>query len=179
MVNKSGKTWKQIRKCCKKGCPAQVVRYDESERGVHNLELWCSWLSHLLYTQKVLGSNPSSSIFIIFASWTGRAVAAARRTSTNHQLRSPRLLNPTPRKRSPCAKCSTSTRKLNPSSATWWSRSLTSNPKTLSASCSNIFANLSNCETTKSKWNKNQNEMTVFSNGDWLGYILIYNKIDI
>ena len=29
------------------------------------LELWCSWLSRLLYTQKVLGSNPSSSTFYI------------------------------------------------------------------------------------------------------------------
>ena len=29
-----------------------------------DLELWCSWLSRLLYTQKVLGSNPSSSTFL-------------------------------------------------------------------------------------------------------------------
>jgi hypothetical protein len=28
------------------------------------LELWHSWLARLLYTQKVLGSKPSSSIFI-------------------------------------------------------------------------------------------------------------------
>ena len=32
---------------------------------IDSLELWCSWLSRLLYTQKVLGSNPSSSIFCI------------------------------------------------------------------------------------------------------------------
>lgn len=32
---------------------------------VDSLELWCSWLSRLLYTQKVLGSNPSSSTFFI------------------------------------------------------------------------------------------------------------------
>ena len=37
----------------------------EFKRYEINLELWCSWLSRLLYTQKVLGSNPSSSIFSI------------------------------------------------------------------------------------------------------------------
>ena len=37
---------------------------DKFEDRVKNvLELWCSWLSRLLYTQKVLGSNPSSSTF--------------------------------------------------------------------------------------------------------------------
>jgi hypothetical protein len=30
-----------------------------------SLELWRSWLSRLPYTQKVLGSNPSSSIFLL------------------------------------------------------------------------------------------------------------------
>ena len=35
----------------------------EFKRHEINLELWCSWLSRLLYTQKVLGSNPSSSTF--------------------------------------------------------------------------------------------------------------------
>ena len=33
---------------------------------INDLELWCSWLSRLLYTQKVLGSSPSSSTFLFF-----------------------------------------------------------------------------------------------------------------
>lgn len=42
------------------------IRADEPRgRLYYRSELWCSWLSRLLYTQKVLGSNPSSSIFVL------------------------------------------------------------------------------------------------------------------
>lgn len=39
------------------------MAFKDSKGGDFDLELWCSWLSRLLYTQKVLGSNPSSSTF--------------------------------------------------------------------------------------------------------------------
>jgi hypothetical protein len=39
------------------------MAFKEGKGGDFVLELWCSWLSRLLYTQKVLGSNPSSSTF--------------------------------------------------------------------------------------------------------------------
>ena len=43
----------------------KMRRYGDKAMRVQrsSLELWCSWLSHLLYTQKALGSNPSSSTF--------------------------------------------------------------------------------------------------------------------